>query len=94
MCLVVSDGIFVITVQVPVILSVLSNSYDEERAYNKTWLQNDSAKFPRCVPNTGTCPGRCWLPSFSTDLRGGVQHLSVKASSICCYELPPASVHA
>lgn len=60
---------------------MFSNSYDEERAYNKTWLQNDSAKFPCYVPTTGTGPGRCWLPSFSTGLRDSVQHLLGKASS-------------
>lgn len=44
-------------------------------------LQNGSGEFPRYVPITGTCPGRHWLPSFSTDHRDGVQHLLVKASS-------------
>lgn len=39
MCLIVLDDIFIITIRVPVILSVLSNSYDEERAYNKKWLK-------------------------------------------------------
>lgn len=43
--------------------------------------QNDSTQFPHYVPNTGTCPGSCWLPSLSTDLRDSVQHLLVKASS-------------
>lgn len=81
MCLIVLDSIFIITVQISIVLSVLSNSYDEERANSKTWLQNDSAKFSCYVPAPGTCPRRCCLPSFSTDLRDGVQHLSVKASS-------------
>lgn len=78
-CLIVLDGIFIITIQVPIILSVLSSSYAEERANNKTWLQ--TAEFPCYVPTTGTCPVRSWLPSFSTDVRDSVQHLSVKASS-------------
>lgn len=30
MCLIVLDGVFIITTQIPVMLSVLSNSYDEK----------------------------------------------------------------
>lgn len=97
--IIVLDDIFIITIQVPIILSVLSNSYDEERASHKTWLQNDSAKLPCCVPTTGTCPGRRWLPSFSSDLGRSVQHFSVKASRkrITAYFVtifsPPLSMH-
>lgn len=39
MCLIVLDDILIITIRVPVILSVLSKSYDEKRAYNKKWLK-------------------------------------------------------
>jgi len=64
MCLLVLDGIFIVAVQVPVILSVLSNSYGEERANNKTWLQNDSAEFPRSAPAPGTVLGGAGCAPF------------------------------
>lgn len=88
----VLDGVFIITFQVPVILSVFSNSYDEERGYNKTWIQNSLLR----VYHSDLCWEALAVHLFHPDLRDGVQHLLVKASSriITAYlvtVLPPAA---
>lgn len=56
----VLDGVFIIAFQVPVLLSVLSNSYGEERGYNKTWIQNSHAV---CLPQ-GSMLGGASCPPF------------------------------
>lgn len=55
MSLIILDGILIIHTQVSVISSAAINSHAEERANNKTELQN--VKVPHCTAIVGTCPG-------------------------------------